>query len=486
MSGSNRRAVLGGLGGFLATSLWAPGVDAERRGSAFRATDDPHLPNRGAWEHLDEHIKANWQHEVASSSEERIRADKSGQLLFVPFPYVDEFGAPSEVGILWAWDMDFLCRGLLAHERFDLARNLILDHLFMIERFGFVPNGNALSMKTRSQTPLTADTVWRFCEATGDRELLYQAYPLLKVNYRDYWNAPHHQTPIGLATNRDLGDPALPPALAAEAETGLDWTPIFGGDVRRCVPILTNCALVRYARVLARMATTLSHNDEAREFREDAEHRAALVRKYCWNESVGYFLEYDYVGANQLSCLSDCAFWTLWARIATPDQARRLVQNLYRIEKPFGIACTDKAYPQPLPDGAYEFPGSMNSNGKPAVMKGVPTYAVGGQGQLQWMYPAGWPPMQIIVAEGLDMYGFGGDATRLAAHFLWMVIKEYGETGLVWEKYNVAGGTIALPNSRYGVVPNFGWTKAAVAVLGRRLFLGEQLTLKPCQVHGSP
>ena len=38
-----------------------------------------------------------------------------------------------------------------------------------------------------------------------------------------------HVTPTALATNWDAGDPNWAPTLAAEAETGLDFTPIFDG-----------------------------------------------------------------------------------------------------------------------------------------------------------------------------------------------------------------------------------------------------------------
>jgi alpha,alpha-trehalase len=158
----------------------------------------------------------------------------------------------------------------------------------MVDRYGFMPNANAATLTTRSQTPLIADTTWRYWLKTNDRDLLHHAYPRLKHNFLGYWTAAHHQTPLGLATNRDLGDPLLPPYLAAEAEVGLDWTPIFRGDVRRCVPLITNCALVRYARSLARIAHTLGEHADARTFMQDAAHRAAQICRYCWSEQAGF------------------------------------------------------------------------------------------------------------------------------------------------------------------------------------------------------
>src|SRR5262249_3125396 len=153
---------------------------------------------------------------------------------------------------------------------------------------------------------------WRYYRVTRDRDLLHQAFPRLKRNFREYWTDTAHRTPTGLATNADRGNPYLPANLSAEAETGLDWTPIFSGDVRCCVPLITNCALVRYARDLARMADELGERRDRAEFSAEAERRAAKIRGLCWNDERGFFLEYDFVAQAQLPYLSDCALWTLW------------------------------------------------------------------------------------------------------------------------------------------------------------------------------
>lgn len=427
------------------------------------------------WQQLDATVKAWWNSDLARATEKEVRADHGGQLLFVPFPYLTAFGQPQQDGTMYAWDSDFMSRGAMVHGREELVRNHITNYLSLIDRYGFMPNGNVGALLTRSQTPLIADTVWRLYQKTKDRDLLYLAYPRLKKNYRDYWTSPHHQTPTGLATNRDLGDPTYRPELAAEAETGLDWTPIFAGDVRRCVPLITNCALVRYARQLTLMAREIGIGKEAVEFQKLADTRADLIRHYCWNEAAGYFLEYDYVSGKQLPYISDCAYWTLWSGVATRDQARRLAGNLRMIEQSFGLSCTDKTYDPPLPLSAYEPPGVAGPDGRAAPFPGIPAAAVGGQGELQWMYPAGWAPTQLMPIEGLDAYGYGDHAKRIASKFLALLLDQYQRTGHLWEKYNVVDGTFVLPNSRYGSVPDYGWTMAAAALLGRRVFYAQSL-----------
>jgi alpha,alpha-trehalase len=445
--------------------LAAPDVQVEKELGAL-ASDE------SKWATLDAAIQGQWASYISSATEEAIRKDASGKLIFLPFPYVSPTAPGSVYQFMFGWDTDFVSRALIALGKPEQARNHLLNYFFMIDRFGYMPNANFAELTTRSETPLIADTTWRYYQATRDRDLLFQAYPRLKRNYQAYWTAAHHQTPMGLATNRDLGDPDLAPRLAAEAETGLDWTPIYGGDVRRCVPLITNCALVRYADRLSKIAGEIGQGREATAFAEESNKRAALIRQYCWSEQAGFFLEYDFVSAKQLPCLSDCALWTLWAGVASPAQAKRLVRNLARIEQPFGLSCTDKAYPVPPPEADYGPPCRLAPDGTDAS---PPQAAIGGEEPLQWMYPAGWAPSHVVAVEGLDIYGYRAGATRIAGKFLGLMMRQYDHTGHLWEKYNVVDGSLDVPNARCGNIWMHGWTAAAVNLLGRRLFRNQSL-----------
>jgi len=217
--------------------------------------------------------------------------------------------------------------------------------------------------------------------------LLARAYPVFKREYFDYWCADHHQTPVGLAANRDLSDPALGrrdfynfslsamrlrPELAAEAET-LDFTPIYAGDVRACVPLQTNCVLVRHAKTLAWMAAETGWPEEAAAWQAEADQRAALIQKYCWNEAEGFFFEDQFQRQQQLPFWSLCTYGAVGAGVATAAQAERLVPHLARFEPEHGLTQTDQPYPSPHP----EFRA------------------------LQFNYPNGWPPFQIMVIDAL-------------------------------------------------------------------------------------
>ena len=91
---------------------------------------------------------------------------------------------------------------------------------------------------------------------------------------------------------------------------------------------------------------------------------------------------------------------------------------------------------------------------------------------MQWDYPSGWPPSQIIVVDGLEAYGYADEAKRLALKYLKLQLDVYDQTGKVWERYNVVDGNLDLPRERYPVVPLHGWSLASLVYLGRKVFEG--------------
>jgi alpha,alpha-trehalase len=400
------------------------------------------LENR--WGVVDERIRAWWDGDTHRAGEKEIAADSEGTLLYLPHPYISAGGSEAAFPEMYCWDTFFINQGLLAHGRFDRVRDHVLNQLFLVARHGFVPNGNRKFYLTRSQVPLLGESVRRYLEATEDQETIAAAFPLLMREYLDFWCAPPRLTPDGLSTCADSGDPARRAELAAEAETGLDFTAIYDGDVRRCAPLHVNCALVLYARAIARIALELGREEEARRYSAEADYRAGRVRELCWDDEAGFFFEYDHVRRKRLPFWSLCAYWTLWARVATEDQARRLVGHLARFERPHGLPFTPEVYPSPHPEYSW----------------------------VQWGFPSGWPPMQMVVVEGLDAYGFTTEAKRIAEKFVTLQVRIFEKTGRLWEKYNVLDGSLDLPRERYELPAVHGWSSSSLVVLGRHAFLG--------------
>lgn len=274
------------------------------------------------------------------------------------------------------------------------------------------------------------------------------AYPNLERAYRKYWNGPDHITPIGLSTCRDSGTGAEEfhtnenVELSAECEAGLDFTPIFDGDIRRCVPLHINCALVRQTQVLSALAERFGWHGKAVEWKEEANKRAGLINQYCWDESQGFYFEYDYVRKMRLPYYSLNGYWPLWAGIASKSQAERVVSHLEQFDQPYGLTFTDKDYPNPHP----EFKA------------------------LEWAYPESWPPQQIIVALALNQYGFSDEAHRINRRYISNVVTTWEQTGATWERYNAVVGGHVCPVERSAVARLHGWSSSSAVVIGRMLF----------------
>lgn len=319
---------------------------------------------------------------------------------------------------------------------------------FMIERFGKVLNGNRTFYLTRGQPPLLAWSVENYLNNhKDDDELAMLAYPNLERSYTGYWKGPDHITPIGLSTCRDSGTGAdlnstEGPQLAAECESGLDFTPIFDGDIRRCVPLHINCALVRQAHVLSALAERFGWQDKAEKWKKEAESQADNINRYCWDENEGFYFEYDYVRNMKLPFYSLNGYWPLWAGIASKAQAGRAVDHLQQFDHPYGLTFTDKEYPNPHP----EFKA------------------------LEWAYPESWPPQQVIVALALKQYGFPEVARKVNRRYIENVVTTWEKTGTTWERYNAVQGGHWCPVERTEVARLHGWSSSSAVVIGRLLF----------------
>ncbi len=400
---------------------------------------------KGRWEKLDTAIRGWWDGDLHRAMEEQIRRDPNKTLIFLPFPYITGGGSEAAFPEIYGWDTQFVNVALLDHDRPDIVRNNMLDQLAMIERFGKVLNGNRTFYETRGQPPLLAWSVQNYLAVKkDDDELAMLAYPLLERSYIGYWNAPGHSTPTGLSTCRDSGraDSDLSNEEASECEAGLDFTPIFGGQITQCVPIHVNCSLVKQVQTLAMLADRFGWSNKAAHWRKEADDRGRRINQYCWDEGKGCYFEYNYVKKERLPYYSLNAYWPLWAGIASKAQAKRIVGRLGMFDRPYGLTFTDKNYPNPHP----RFHA------------------------LEWAYPEAWPPQQIIVAQALQRYGYGDQARSVSRRYIANVVTTWEKTGLLWERYNGVDGGHLVPLERKEPQPLHGFSSAAAVVCGRVAF----------------
>jgi alpha,alpha-trehalase len=201
----------------------------------------------------------------------------------------------------------------------------------------------------------------------------------------------------------------------------------FGSRTHHYAPVCLNSLLYKTEKDLEQISRWLGRSDEAEKWSKRGEERKTLITKYLWNQDQGLFFDFDFVTSRMSGYKYAATFYPLWAGLATPEQAKRVVSNLELFEHPGGIA-----------------------------MSTVETGA-------QWDLPYGWGNIQMLVVEGLRRYGFKADADRVSYKFLSTVAEDFRRDGEIREKYNVVTrSSEAHANLGYQMnVVGFGWTNAA-------------------------
>ena len=384
-------------------------------------------------------IHARWDDTVRHVPEDQ------GDLIGLPHPYTVPCGKDT-FQELYYWDTYFTCVGLLHSGRRELAMANARNFLFLVGRYGYVPNGSRTHYLTRSQPPYLGPLIRLLETGPEGKALAEEARPALEREY-SFW-IERRGTPTGLARHGNLASPEelrqffrdivvraqLIPGTDAqnlaqashalsECESGWDFTPRFEHRCEDFCPVDLNANLYLYEILLADLCP-----GERPAWLKRAARRRALFQELLWDEERGAFYDYDFRNGKRSAVLGASAFHALWAGLATARQAERMVRDaLPRLEEPFGLAACE----------ARREPGRL----------------------CQWDYPNGWASVQYIAYRGLARYGYLSEARRVAAKYLSVVCNEFARTGDLWEKYNVSSASKPNLEEEGWISPAMmGWT----------------------------
>lgn len=413
---------------------------------------------RRGWDAVHQTILSRWPSEVSTSKQ-------------LPYSYITAW---PKLPFMFYWDTYFANLGLHADGLDTMALHNTQNILFAVNKYGYM--GNAIVTDWgmgRSQPPFLSAMVRDCYENNGksDTAFLALAYQTLKKEYHFWTDASpkaleQHNTSIkglqrysqhasdaellalfGQLKNRFHFDDAITDAakintarpFAAEAETGMDFTPRFEGRCPDFIALDLNCLLYVYERNFAWMVSVLKLNGEPG-WQQLARHRKTLINKYCWDEERGLYLDYDYVNKRHSKIASAITYIALWAGVADHRQAERLRKNLRLFETPWGL---------------------------------VTTTAGPGRIKYQWGATSVWPPVQSLAVQGLNKYGLTTDARRITAEYLDLVTKNYlspipaayvkdgqviqRKKGITYEKYKADG---TLNDDEYPASEMMSWTAA--------------------------
>jgi alpha,alpha-trehalase len=330
------------------------------------------------------------------------------------------------------WDSYFIILGLVESGQVKLAKGMVDNFLYLLDKLGFIPVRNIFINLAISQPPFLTSMALEIFRHDGDKKWLKRVAAAAETELCDYWQDkcgtaekwPLHLLPGGLS--RYAG--SYRTSFLAEYESGWDETSRFDNRCLDFAAIDLNSLLYKYENDLAVIYGILGDNKKQKSWKLIAKKRRALIDEYCYDKGKGFYFDYDQKKGKKSKFWSMAGFYPLWAGLASEEQAAKIVKNLKRFEFPHGLANTQR-----------------RGLSKPYK---------------QWDWPNGWPNQQWIAIDGLLKYGYREDAQRLAQKWLSLNTKIFKETGKMWEKYDVVKGKIGKADYRYETQEGFGWTNA--------------------------
>jgi alpha,alpha-trehalase len=423
-------------------------------------------------------------------------------LLYLENKYVVPGGRFNE---MYGWDSYFIILGLVRDGRIDLARGMVENFFFEIENYGALLNANRTYYLTRSQPPFLSSMVLAVYEAEkqaghADIAWLTKAYPFLLKDYSMWTRDPQLAGSTDLARYFDFGEG--PPAeglqdeggyyrdvvtylmlhpeqadhylveqkqgqtaegegasysikacdvvttmtrpecgtehvvrLSADyykgdrsmRESGFDISfrfGAYGSATHHFAPVCLNSLLYKTEKDMDQISVLIGKGAEAKVWRTRAATRQSRMQQYLWDAGQGFFFDYDFTNSKKSTYRYLTTYYPLWAGLATPEQAAAVAKNLAVFEQPGGLAMSPET-------------------------SGV-----------QWDYPYGWAPVQLLAIQGLRRYGYNAEADRLSHKFLSTVIENFQRDGTIREKYNVVtrSSESQVAAGYQTNVIGFGWT----------------------------
>jgi hypothetical protein len=354
---------------------------------------------------------------------------------------------------LWDWDSWLsdvaLCQILIdkdpnadKQKMLSYGQGCVLNFLEAAEPNGAVPI--RIQVKPRSATqenlPLTTSTsnihkpvlaqhaAFLVKLDNGNAEWLRETFPTLQAFAKNYRDHQFHAA-TGLYFWKD------------DLAIGVDNDPAtFFRPPNSSASIFLNCLMYKELQAMAYLARCLKLDKNVGDLYErQAGELKAAIQKNCWDERDGYFYSVDldlrpitnepsvYLGSRfvlhkghprDYDCLIQriegwSGFLAMWSGIATPEQAKRMVEEHLKNAKtlgcPYGIRTLSKM------EKMYGLYASSNPS--------------------DWNGPI-WGISNYMVFRGLVKYGFADEAKEMARKTITLFGQDYVKNDALHEYYN--------------------------------------------------
>ena len=376
----------------------------------------------------------------------RISDGKDPDLVILPKPYTvpsmkDSFQE------MYYWDTYFTNKGLILTGNAEQAINNLENFVFLIEKYGYIPNGTRTPLLNRSQPPffgLAVKDVWEYL--TDEQKSRFVS--ALKVEYTFWQNRRKNadgferydcetddneflaftyfyerrvgvETPHTVERGRDI---------MAEAESGWDFSPRFPNGCTKYGAVDLSSLLYADEMLLSKF-----DKENAGFWLQKAEERKQKTT--AMQGENGVYFDYDCAFKKTSDVYSCAGFFPYF--VGMSQDKKGFESLLAALEYPYGIisAKTD--------------------------LEGF-----------QWSEPNGWAPLFYVCVAAAIAVGDEESAKRIAKKYVRILDEIFEKTGALYEKYDVVTGKIGIGEA-YGTPEMLGWTAGIYLSLQQYLQTGK-------------
>ena len=271
---------------------------------------------------------------------------------------------------------------------------------------------------------------WNIYNAGKDRQFLKEAYNSgtkyvnwLIANRDQNHDGTFEWGPYGIIENvRDWYNAVF--QVSAERYLDVDKEDI--SDELECLDL--TLMVIKEERCLALMANSLGNTEESKEWNRKADIIARLVNQRMWDDSTGFYYsvnkkDYSFrFMSRDLRRQEMIGFLALWAGVATPERAQKLLSTLTdttRFWRKYGVpslSARDEWY-SPYVDYCCKWNGPV---------------------WLLWNY---------MVYEGLKNYGYNSTAHELEQKMVRCVVTQLSKNHNFWESYSPDNEVLNCPEN---------------------------------------
>ncbi len=408
---------------------------------------------------ITDHLHDLWND--LSRSPDKIKKKRTSKIP-LPHSYIVPGGRFNEI---YYWDSYFTMLGLKQSRQIDMIENMINNFKFLIDEFGFIPNGNRTYFLSRSQPPFYSLMVKLLIAEKGPE--IIPTYISSLVKEYNFWmhglkEAKGNDKPVNRVLklennsilNRYYDDKDTPREemfrddwklkdfddnlhhheyreLRAACESGWDFSSRWLLDKNDLKTIMTtdllpvdlNCLLWHLEKLISECYAKIGKEELSLNYGIIAHNRKKSIIDIFWNKEEDFFCDYNWKTGSPSSRLSLAGIYPLYFKLCTDEQA---------------LKCAEKIHKNFLRKGGV-----------------VTTPYETGQ---QWDAPNGWAPLQYMTIKGLLNYGHKSLAQEIGHRWVSLNKKVYQTTGKMLEKYNVEDIELEGGGGEYPVQDGFGWT----------------------------